>query len=327
MNQQRITRHLSELARVAEATATHLSDEVAAVADLTLRTLRRGGTLYFCGNGGSAADSQHLAAEYVVRFARDRRALPALALTVDSSALTAAANDFGFDEIFARQVAALGRPGDLLFLHSTSGRSANLLRAAEVARQAGLQTVALLARDGGPLKDLVDVALVVPTEVTAHAQEIHIALGHAICDLVDEAWSTPAPDPAMVAALESLRRMEKAQTLWYRALASRAEDDDDAVLSERFNGLHADEQHHLSRITARLLELEVETAELRSVAAPPLPGDDWAPAVREREQAEVASYEAALEGPLDAETRAVLVEILESERHHLAQLGGKWMPA
>lgn len=327
MNQQRITQHLTDLARVAESTAELLADEVAAVAQLTHRTLQRGGTLYFCGNGGSAADSQHLAAEYVVRFARERRALPALALTVDSSALTAAANDFGFDEVFARQVAALGRPDDLLFLHSTSGRSSNLLRAAEVARQAGVRTVALLAGDGGALKALVDVALVVPTDVTAHAQEIHIALGHAICDLVDEAWSTPAPDEGLVAVLESLRRQEKAQTLWYRALASRAEDDGDAALSERFNGLHADEQHHLSRLTARLLEMEVAIDDLRSVTVPALPGDDWQEWVQQREQEEVTAYQEALKGPLDSDTRGVLAEILESELQHLEQLGGKWMPA
>lgn len=325
MSQERIGAHLRELARIAEATAEAHSATVGQVADLTHTTLQRGGTLYFCGNGGSAADSQHLAAEYVVRFARDRRALPAIALTVDSSALTAIGNDLGFDEIFARQLAALGRPGDLLVLHSTSGRSRNLIRAAEVARAGGLRTVAFLARDGGALAEVVDIAVVVPTEVTAHAQEIHIALGHAICDRVDEAWSAPAE--STVALLEKLRRAEKAQTLWYRALASKAEDDGDDDLSERFNGLHADEQHHLSRLTARLLEFEVEIDDLRAVALPPLPGADWRQAVAERETAEVEEYEAALGGQLDGDTRAVLEEIVESERHHREHLGGKWISA
>ena len=107
-----------------------------------------------------------------------------------SSILTAAGNDFGFDEIFARQIEGLGRPGDLLVLHSTSGRSTNLLRAAEVARSCGLRTVAYLARDGGPLRALVDLAVVVPTDVTAHAQEIHLALGHAVCDEVDRLYAS-----------------------------------------------------------------------------------------------------------------------------------------
>lgn len=327
MNQPSIARHLTALARLAEQAATELSGQVGEVVDLTLRTLQQGGTLYFCGNGGSAADSQHLAAEYVVRFARERRALPALALTVDSSVLTAAANDLGFDEVFARQIAALGRPGDLLFVHSTSGRSRNLLRAAEVARQAGMRTVGFLARGGGDLKGLVDVAVVVPTEVTAHAQEIHLALGHAICDRVDEAWAAPTADPEAVEVLESLRRSEKAQTLWYRALAARADAAGDAALSERFNELHADEQHHLSRLTARLMEMEVEFDDLRAVPTPPLPGDDWEAAVRAREEAEVAAYEAALEGDLDPAARAVLAEILTSERMHRDRLGGKWIRA
>jgi D-sedoheptulose 7-phosphate isomerase len=178
-------RGLADTARAAEA----LVDDVARIGAWIVDALASGGTLYFCGNGGSAADAQHLAAEYVVRFARARKALPAVALTVDTSVLTAAGNDFGFDEIFARQVAALGRPGDVLILHSTSGRSPNLLRAAEVAKSRGLRTVAFLARDGGPLRAVVDLAVVVPTDVTAHAQEIHLALGHAVCDEVDRLFA------------------------------------------------------------------------------------------------------------------------------------------
>jgi D-sedoheptulose 7-phosphate isomerase len=140
----------------------------------------------FCGNGGSAADAQHLATEYVVRFQDDRRPLPALALTTDTSLLTAAANDYGFEHVFARQVRALGRPGDVLFLHSTSGRSPNLLRAAEAAREQGVKTVALLARGGGGLAAAVDHALVLPTQSGARAQEVHLAIGHIICQLVEE---------------------------------------------------------------------------------------------------------------------------------------------
>jgi D-sedoheptulose 7-phosphate isomerase len=139
----------------------------------------------FCGNGGSAADAQHLATEYVVRFRHDRRPLAALALTTDTSLLTAAANDLGFEQVFARQVAALAAPGDVLILHSTSGVSANLLAAARTARERGITTIALLARGGGPLAKMVDHPFVLPTDDSAHAQELHLAIGHAICDRVE----------------------------------------------------------------------------------------------------------------------------------------------
>ncbi len=178
---------LRELAELAERVALELSEDVETVAQVALDALRAGGRLFFCGNGGSAADAQHLAAEYVVRFAGDRQALPAMALTTDSSILTAASNDLGFDTVFSRQVEALAREGDVLFLHSTSGESVNLVRAAEVARGRGVRTVALLAKGGGRLKDLVDHAVVVPTEETARAQEIHLALGHVICEIVEAA--------------------------------------------------------------------------------------------------------------------------------------------
>ena len=149
-------------------------------------TVEAGGTLLFCGTGGSAAAAQHLAAEYVVRLVRDRRALPAIALTTDTSVLTACANDLGYDHVFARQVEALGRPGDLLVLLSTSGESENLIRAAGAASRAGLSTVALLARGGGRLRSLVDVSVVVPTGRISRAQEIHLAIGHIVCDYVEK---------------------------------------------------------------------------------------------------------------------------------------------
>jgi D-sedoheptulose 7-phosphate isomerase len=176
-------RELSDLAAsIAESHHQEVQDLSAMVAD----TLRGGGRLFFCGNGGSAADAQHLAAEYVVRFGRDRDPMAAAALTTDTSILTAAANDMGFHQVFARQVAALGSPGDLLILHSTSGESENLLRATEAARAKGIKTAALLAKGGGRLLSLVDWAFVVPTESTARAQELHLALGHIVCDLVEK---------------------------------------------------------------------------------------------------------------------------------------------
>src|SRR5688500_9340988 len=176
--------HLRGLAESAHAAAA-MSDDIAAIAQLVITALGKGGKLLFCGNGGSAADAQHLATEYVVRFRHSRRAFAALALTTDSSLLTAASNDLGFDHVFARQIEALGRAGDVLFLHSTSGESRNLVAAAARARALGIVTVGMLARGGGRLRDLVDHAIVIPTDDGAHAQELHLALGHAICDIVD----------------------------------------------------------------------------------------------------------------------------------------------
>jgi D-sedoheptulose 7-phosphate isomerase len=193
MDEAAARHHLLGLAELATRVAETLSSDVARVADLTRETLERGGRLFFCGNGGSAADAQHLAAEYVVRFRRARDPLSALALTTDTSVLTATANDLGFEHLFARQVRAHGRAGDLLFLHSTSGESKNLLRAAEAARDMGVVTVGLLARGGGRLCALVDHALVVPTTESAHAQEIHLTIGHAICAMVESALGGESP--------------------------------------------------------------------------------------------------------------------------------------
>lgn len=180
-----LTRALHELADLAVRAADMLEPDIRRAAELIRATVRRGGTLFFCGNGGSAADAQHLATEYVVRFARDRRAYPAIALTTDSSLLTAAANDFGFEQVFARQVEALARPGDLLIIHSTSGGSPNVLRAAEAARAKHVETIAFTAGHGGALRALVDHAVVVPTDRTDRAQEIHLCIEHLICELVE----------------------------------------------------------------------------------------------------------------------------------------------
>jgi D-sedoheptulose 7-phosphate isomerase len=171
-------------ARLAELTAGD-ADALATIAQRYVETLRGGGTLLFAGNGGSAADAQHVATEYVVRYQRDRRALPALALTTDTSLLTAAGNDLGFAELFSRQVEALARPGDLLVLHSTSGKSENLLRAAAAANAKGVGTVAFLGKDGGPLKRAVDHAYVVRSDVTSEIQETQLAIEHLIVEIVE----------------------------------------------------------------------------------------------------------------------------------------------
>ena len=177
---------LDRLAAVAGASKV-LAPQVARIAARYVEVLRGGGTLYFCGNGGSAADAQHVAAEYVVRYTGSRRPLAAVALTTDTSLLTAAGNDLGFEQIFARQVEALCRPGDLLVLHSTSGRSPNLVAAARAARTRGTPTVAFLGRDGGTLVGEVDEALVVPADDTGQIQLLHLALEHLVVELVESA--------------------------------------------------------------------------------------------------------------------------------------------
>jgi D-sedoheptulose 7-phosphate isomerase len=194
MSTEIVRQELAQHAEVVRRVSEELTRPIEEVALLVTKTLRAGGKVLFCGNGGSAADAQHLAAEYVVRFARERRPLPALALTTDTSIITACANDDGFDTVFERQVRALGRAGDLLVLHSTSGRSVNLLAAADAAREVGLKTVGLLAKGGGLLAERVDLAIVVPTESTPRAQELHLTIGHVVCELVDRAFAAEAPE-------------------------------------------------------------------------------------------------------------------------------------
>jgi D-sedoheptulose 7-phosphate isomerase len=181
----RIAAGLADLARIAEATSS-LAPAVALLASRYAETLRKGGTIFFAGNGGSAADAQHIAAEYVVRFREPRRPYAAIALTTDTSLLTAAANDLGFEQIFARQIEALGRAGDLLVLHSTSGESRNLLAAAGAARARGVAVAAFLGRGGGSLRELADVAIVIPSDTVSRIQELHLALEHLIVEIVEE---------------------------------------------------------------------------------------------------------------------------------------------
>jgi len=163
-----------------------LAPVVAQAGSLMAQAVRAGGKVMFCGNGGSAADSQHLAAELTGRFIHDRPPLAGLALSTDSSGLTCIGNDYSFDEVFARQVRGLGRPGDVLVAISTSGNSRNVLRAVEEARALSIRVVGLLGRDGGALKAVCDVPIVVPSQVTARIQEAHILIGHTLCGLIEE---------------------------------------------------------------------------------------------------------------------------------------------
>ncbi len=167
-------------------TETSCGEPLMRLAELCVEALRRGGKLLLFGNGGSAADAQHLSAELTIRFVRHRRALAAMALTTDTSALTACANDYGFDTVFARQIEALGRPGDVAIGFSTSGQSPNVICALDAARRAGIASAAFGGNSGGGLKGIADPLIVVPSTVTARIQEMHILLGHVLCAEIEE---------------------------------------------------------------------------------------------------------------------------------------------
>ena len=163
-----------------------LESEIVSAGKLCANALAQGQSIYLCGNGGSAADAQHIAAELIGRFVSDRRSLPAIALTTDTSVLTAIGNDYGYDEVFSRQVEGLCRKGDVLIAISTSGNSTNVLRAVDAAHVVGSSVIGLLGKSGGVLKRRCDVPLIVPSDVTARIQEMHIVIGHLICALVEK---------------------------------------------------------------------------------------------------------------------------------------------
>jgi len=183
----KIEAQLRESIKVKEDVLASQIDLIAELAEALIACLKSGGKILLCGNGGSAADAQHLAAELVGRFRRERKALPAIALTTDTSVLTAVANDYGFDEVFARQVTALGGKGDILIALSTSGDSPNVVKATETARKIGMTTIAFTGADGGKMKSAADLCLSVPSPKTWRVQEVHITVGHILCDLAEEA--------------------------------------------------------------------------------------------------------------------------------------------
>lgn len=181
-----INDYFARHAQVVAVTAQQLAPQLARCAELLAAALADGKKILIAGNGGSAADAQHFAAELVGRFLLERRGLPAIALTTDSSILTAIANDYGFERVFARQVEALAHAGDVVVGLSTSGNSANILAAFAAARQCGCVTVALLGRDGGAIAPQVDLPLVVGCAETPHIQEMHVTIIHLLCKLIEE---------------------------------------------------------------------------------------------------------------------------------------------
>lgn len=190
--QDYITRQLDEAQRIVTALQADsaLQATIARSAQACITSLKAGGKVLFAGNGGSAADAQHMAGEFVSRFAFDRPGLAAVALTVDTSILTAIGNDYGYEKLFSRQVQALGRPGDVLVAYSTSGRSPNIVRALETAREQGLVTIGFTGNRGGPMRELCDLTVEIPSADTPKIQEGHLIVGHILCGLVERALFT-----------------------------------------------------------------------------------------------------------------------------------------
>lgn len=187
MNQlESISFHFAEHRKVIDCVSESCVEIIADIATQIAQALLSSGTIFWCGNGGSAADSQHLAAELVGRFNKDRRALRSLALTTDTSVLTCIANDYSYEDIFSRQLEALARDIDILIVFSTSGDSENVLRALKVAKVLGLKSFAFLGKDGGQAKALADLSIVIPSFSTVRIQEAHILIGHIICDIIEK---------------------------------------------------------------------------------------------------------------------------------------------
>jgi D-sedoheptulose 7-phosphate isomerase len=180
-----ILEELNHHKHVIEQVIAKLVPEIKAGSDLLIQVLESGGKILIAGNGGSASDAQHIAAELTGRYVKERKALPAIALTVDTSALTAISNDYGFEKVFSRQLHALARPEDLFIAISTSGNSPNIIDALNTAREIGCKTLGLSGRDGGRMTQLCDLNIIVPDDTTARIQEMHILIGHIFCKALD----------------------------------------------------------------------------------------------------------------------------------------------
>ncbi|MEO5657044.1 MAG: D-sedoheptulose 7-phosphate isomerase [Nitrospiria bacterium] len=184
---EHIQRLFRDSVSVKEAFVSQYRDEIADVAKRLISAFKKGRKVILFGNGGSATDASHIAGEFVNRFQRDREGLPALSLSADQSVITSIANDYDFQEIFSRQIRALGNKGDVAIAISTSGNSPNVLRAVEAAKPLGIMTIGFTGKDGGKLASLVDHAFIVPSDSTPRIQETHITLGHVLCELVEDA--------------------------------------------------------------------------------------------------------------------------------------------
>jgi len=200
-----VARTLRESARTAARLERKVTADVALAAAAMTRCFAEGGTVFFCGNGGSAADAQHLAAEFSGRYLIDRPGLPAVALTTNSSAVTAIGNDYGYDQVFSRQLEGLGRPGDVLVAITTSGGSASVRRAVESAHGLGMTVIGMTGTKGAKFAAMCDIALVTPHALTPHVQEGHIMMGHAFCRVVEDALFGKAARAAQRRARKSAR--------------------------------------------------------------------------------------------------------------------------
>jgi D-sedoheptulose 7-phosphate isomerase len=183
---QRIESIIADSIEVKKAVLANCLPSIQKTTEVITAAFQNKHRVFFCGNGGSAADSQHIAAEFIGRFQRERRALPALALTTDSSILTCLSNDYNYDIIFSRQLEALGGKGDVLVGISTSGRSFNVIKAFQRAKEMGITTIAFTGNDGGPMSIMADISIIVPSKITARIQEAHITIAHAVCELVED---------------------------------------------------------------------------------------------------------------------------------------------
>lgn len=180
-----IENSFAEHIETAQRTREALAEKIGQASEMVIDCLKRGNKILLFGNGGSASDAQHIAAEFVGRFVKERKSLPAIALTTDTSALTAIGNDYGYERVFARQVEGLAANGDVIIGISTSGNSESVLRGLATGRQNGCKTIGLTGRDGGKMLDYCDISIVVPSNVTARIQEMHILIGHIICEAID----------------------------------------------------------------------------------------------------------------------------------------------
>jgi len=185
----KISKEIEAHREVTQQVLKEMLPQIEQAAAMIIETLRRGNKILLCGNGGSAADAQHIAAELTGRYKRERKGLPAIALTTDTSALTAISNDYGYEMVFARQVEALSNPDDLLVAISTSGNSSNIIAALHTAKAHGCQTLGLSGKEGGEMNTLCDLNLVIPSHDTPRIQEMHMLIGHILCQLVDDAFA------------------------------------------------------------------------------------------------------------------------------------------